>query len=51
MFMAHFAGDWGKMEAGNLVHLKELYDNLTWLSHWGIYNNTREAACINALVR
>eukprot|EP00983_Pelagomonas_calceolata_P032538 1020628-Pelagomonas_calceolata.AAC.4 len=32
-------GDWGKMEARPAKHLNEVRRNLTWLTHWGIYNN------------
>uniref|UniRef100_A0A7S3QY39 EGF-like domain-containing protein n=1 Tax=Dunaliella tertiolecta TaxID=3047 RepID=A0A7S3QY39_DUNTE len=35
-------GDWGKMEARPAKHLNEVRRNLTWLTHWGIYNNSQK---------
>jgi len=32
-------GDWGKMEAWWRLK-EEVKNNLTWLTHWGLHNNT-----------
>lgn len=39
-FVMH-TGDWGKWELGGSKADKLLYQKLTWLTHWGIYDNSR----------
>lgn len=40
LFFSLHIGDWGKMEAAPwFKKLDGLRNNLTWLTHWGIYNN------------